>query len=282
MEAKGVALVTGASRGIGRALSLELAARGFHVVASMRDPSAGADLPAAAQVRGGRLRVALLDVERPETIHIPEGLRVLVSNAGLDGAYLPVEEAPLDAWRRLFETNFFGLVEVVRRAIPVLRVGGGGVLCNVTSSSLLFPMPFYAAYRASKAAVSALGESLRAELAPFGIRVLEVLPGPVATDMLAASDRAPEALAFPPYRALAERAWQGRRSVEGSVTAPEAAAGTIADAILDDTTPLRVGCDGLANGLLAGWRAAADDEAWSRAMLASLGVDLSQGERGED
>jgi NAD(P)-dependent dehydrogenase (short-subunit alcohol dehydrogenase family) len=264
--------VTGAGRGLGRAVALELSGRGFEVVAGMRDPASAPGLAREALDRGGRLRVEALDLLRPEAIRIPAGLRVLVNNAGVDAEYLPVEAASLELWRRLFDTNLFGLVEVVRRAIPSLRAAGGGVICNVTSCSLLFPMPFYAAYRASKAAVSALGESLRAELSPFGIRVLEVLPGPIATDMLAASDRPPEALALPAYRALAERAWQGRRSVEGAVTSPEDAARAIADAILDDAGPLRHACDPTGAGMLAGWRAAADDEAWSRAMLAALGL----------
>jgi NAD(P)-dependent dehydrogenase (short-subunit alcohol dehydrogenase family) len=272
MEARGVALVTGASRGIGRALAIELARRGFDVVAGMRDPRAGVDLAAAAGPAAARLRAATLDVLRPETIEIPAGLRVLVNNAGVDDEYLPVEEAPLALWRRLFETNVFGLVEVTRRAIPALRAGGGGVVCNLTSASLLFPMPFYAAYRASKAAVSALGESLRAELAPFGIRVVEILPGPVATDMLAASDRMPEAAELAPYRALALRAFEGRRSVGPAAASPEVAARAIADAIVNDAAPLRNACDPTGAGLLAGWRAASDED-WLRAMLAAFGVE---------
>ena len=172
MEASGIALITGASRGIGRAVALEMAQRGFEVVATMRDPGAGLSLTEEARKLGGLLRVDRLDVERPETIRIPDGLRVLVNNAGVEGEYLPVEESPLDLWRRIFETNVFGLVEVTRRAIPTLRASGGGVICNVTSSSLLFPMQLYAAYRASKAAVAALGESLRAELASFGILIV--------------------------------------------------------------------------------------------------------------
>ncbi len=133
MEIEGVALVTGASRGIGRAVALELARRGFEVVATMRDPRAGVDLAKEAGQAGNRLRVERLDVEQPDSIRIPEGLRVLVNNAGVEGPYLPVEEAPLALWRRIFETNVFGLVEVTRRAIPALRASGGGVVCNLTS-----------------------------------------------------------------------------------------------------------------------------------------------------
>lgn len=256
MKASGVALVTGASRGMGRAVALELAARGFEVIATMRDPHAGADLPDQAAVHGGRLRVAALDVDRPRTISIPDGLRVLVNNAGVECATLPVEAQPADDWRRVFETNVFGLVEVTRRAIPSLRAAGGGVVCNVTSASLLAPVPFYGVYRASKAAVAALDESLRAELAPLGIRVLEVLPGPIATDMLAGSERTPEACAFPDYRPLAEALHAGRMALAGAVTPPAEAARRIADAILDDDAPLRVACDPLGEAMLAGADAA--------------------------
>jgi len=272
VEAGGVALVTGASRGLGRALALELAARGFAVRATMRDPADGASLRAEARERRLDLRVERLDVTRPETLSVPAGLRVLVNNAGLDAPYLAVEDQPAAAWRSLLETNLLGVVETTRRAIPSLRDAAGGVICNVTSASLLFPMPLYAAYRASKAAVSALGESLRAELAPFGIRVLEVLPGPIATDMLAGSDRPPEALASPHYRDLAERAWRGRRGVAGSVTPPAEAAARIADAILDDDAPLRVACDPLGASLLDGWRRT-DDESWLRGLLAGFLAD---------
>ncbi len=273
MQAGGIALITGASRGLGRAVALELAGRGFEVVATMRHPRAGAALPEEARKRGGLLRVDRLDVESPETIRIPKGLRVLVNNAGVEGEYLPVEESPLDLWRRIFETNVFGLVEVTRRAIPALRASGGGVICNVTSSSLLFPMPFYAAYRASKAAVAALGESLRAELAAFGIRIVEILPGPIDTDMLAGSDRMPEAAAYEPYRRLAERARQARRDAAGMVTSAEDAARAIANAILDDVGPLRHACDPLGRAMLEGWRKTEDEERM-RSMLASFGINV--------
>ena len=271
MQAAGVALVTGASRGIGRAVALVLARAGFDVVASMRDPDSGAGLEDEAAAAPGRLRVAALDVRRPQQFSMPEGLRVLVNSAALDGDYLPVEHTAIEQWREMFETNVFGLVETTRCAIPALRESGGGVICNVTSSSLIFPMPFYAVYRASKAAVSALGESLRAELAPHGIRILEIMPGPIATDMLEASDRPPEAVKYPAYRALAERAWEGRRGVADSISARGDAAQRIVAAILAEDTPLRAACDPLGEGMLAGWRAASDED-WLRSMLASLGL----------
>ncbi|HEY8153194.1 MAG TPA: SDR family NAD(P)-dependent oxidoreductase [Myxococcota bacterium] len=267
MQPDGIALVTGASRGIGRALALELARRGFQVVASMRDPADGAPLLEAAARERLALRTARLDVTRPETLELPDGLRVLVNNAGLEGDQLPVEHAPLAQWRELFETNLFGLLEITRRAIPKLRAAGGGVVCNLGSASVLVPMPFFAAYRASKAAVSALGESLRTELAPFGIRVLEILPGAIDTEMLRRSEHLPEAAGFADYHEMAERVDRARRSAAGASTSVETAAVAIADAILDDAAPLRVAPDPMGAGLLALWRTQ-EDEAVSRPMLA--------------
>jgi NAD(P)-dependent dehydrogenase (short-subunit alcohol dehydrogenase family) len=264
MEAKGVALVTGASRGIGRAVAVELHTRGFDTVASMRNPADGAGLPDG-------IRVQALDVTDPATISLPDGLRVLVNNAGVERDYLPLEAAPLDMWREIFETNVFGLIETTKRAIPLLRAAGGGVICNVTSSSLLAPMPFYGAYRASKAAVSAIGESLRTEVAPFGIRIVEIMPGPIDTDMLAGSTRPMEALQVEPYRPLAERVMQMRAQSDMPVTSTADAAAAIVDAILDDDGPLRYGCDPLSTGMIAGWRQASDED-FMRGMLRHLGA----------
>ena len=267
MEASGIALVTGASRGIGRGVALELATRGFEVVATMRDPAAGADLAAEAEAAGATLRVARLDVTDPDTIEIPDGLRVLVNNAGVEAAHPPFEDTPLDLWRRMFETNVFGLIEVTRRAIPALRASGGGVLCNVTSSSIFAPVPFYAPYRSSKAAVSVIGESLRVELAPFAIRVLEIMPGPIDTDMLANSDRPAEAIDHPAYAPMAQRMYDGRvDNIAGMVTSTADAARLIADAVLDDAAPLRVGCDPLSIGMLDAWRQTSDEDCMGAIM----------------
>jgi len=271
MDASGIAFVTGASRGIGRAVALELARRGFEVVATMRDPAVGASLVEEATAAGAALRVVRLDVTDPGTIVIPDGLRVLVNNAGVEAEHRPFEATPLSVWRTMYETNVFGLVETTRRAIPALRAAGGGVVCNVTSSSILVPVPFYGPYRSSKAAVMAIGETLRVELAPFGIRVLEVMPGPIDTDMFADSERPAAAVDHPEYAPMARRMFEGRQErMAGMVTPADAAAQAIADAILDDASPLRVGCDPLSVGLLEGWRAASDEDF----MRATMGAWL--------
>lgn len=269
MEPAGIAAVTGASRGIGRAIALELARRGFGVVATMRDPGAGAGMSDEAAEADGRLRVQALDVTRPDTVRLPDGLRVLVNNAGVEREHLPVEETPLELWRDMFETNVFGLVEVTRHAIPLVRAAGGGVICNIGSSSILAPVPFYAAYRASKAAVSAFSMTLRAELAPQGIRVVEIMPGPVDSDMLRHSQETMVAPAGEPYRALAEHMNASKSMVASMIQPAGDAARLIVDAILDDDGPMRYGCDPMSTGMIDAWRRASDEE-MMRGMLEQL------------
>jgi NAD(P)-dependent dehydrogenase (short-subunit alcohol dehydrogenase family) len=254
MDAKGIAVVTGASRGFGRAIAVALARAGFDVVATMRAPADGAGLPQEVVDGSGTITVMRLDVTDPDSITLPEGLRVLVNNAGTEADYLPVEAVPMEQWRAVFETNLFGLIEVTRRAVPLMRAAGGGVICNITSSSLAMSVPFYGVYRASKAAVQTMGESLAAEVGQFGIRVVEVMPGPVDTDMLANSERRPEAAACPGYEAMADAMHEGRTGVNEYITPSPDAAQAVLEAILDDDGPLRVSCDRLGAMLLSGWR----------------------------
>jgi NAD(P)-dependent dehydrogenase (short-subunit alcohol dehydrogenase family) len=160
----------------------------------------------------------------------------------------------------VFETNVFGLVGTTMAAVPVLRDNRPAVVCNISSSSIFASVPFYSAYRAAKAAVSAFGDSLRVEVAPSGIRVVEVLPGPIDTDMFQLSTGDLAAAAFDRYRPMAERATQLRQeTADPMVATPAAAAALIVDAILDDGGPMRYGCDPLSIGLLDLWRQS-DDE----------------------
>jgi NAD(P)-dependent dehydrogenase (short-subunit alcohol dehydrogenase family) len=269
----GSALVTGASRGIGRAVALELAERGFDTVATMRNPDDGIDL---SKKTDGSITVSRLDVTDPDPAVFPDDLRVLVNNAGVDSAYLPVEHGDLDDWRALFETNVLALVALTQAAIPLLRTNRPAVICNVTSSSILASVPFYSAYRATKAAVSAFDDTLRVELAPSGIRVVEILPGPVDTDMFQLSTGEQAATRFDRYREMAERASDLRRqSADPMVSPAEDAAKLIVDAILDDGGPMRYGCDPLSVGLLDLWRGS-DDEAMYQMTGTSFAGDSEQ------
>ncbi len=268
MEIRGSALVTGASRGIGRAVALELAGRGYDVLATMRNVEDGADLPDRS---GGRVRVGRLDVTDPTGIEIPDDLTVLVNNAGADGGHDPLEHADLETWREMFEVNVLGVVAVTRAAIPTLKRNAPGVIATVTSSSIFGIVPFYGAYRATKAAASSLSETLRVELAQFGVRVVEILPGPIDTDMFQTSTGPMAAERFADYRAMAHRSAAARAEHADPMVQPvESAAAAIADAIADDDGPMRYGCDPLGNGLLDLWRQSDDETMWQL-----MGKDMS-------
>jgi NAD(P)-dependent dehydrogenase (short-subunit alcohol dehydrogenase family) len=213
-----------------------------------------------AEEGGGRLQVRRLDVTDPSTFELPDDLRVLVNNAGVDTEYLPVEHADIADWRRMFETNVFGTVALTAAAVATLRRNRPSVVCTITSSSIIAAVPFYSAYRASKAAASAFCDSLRVEVAPFGIRVVEILPGPVDTDMFRLSTGDLDAVRFPEYRALADVAGELRRAhADPRVVEPAAAASEIVDAIVDSSGPMRYGCDPVSHELMDLWRQS-DDE----------------------
>jgi len=263
MDPSGSALVTGANRGIGRAVALELGRRGLAVVATVRDPDTAGPLVAEAGAAGIALTVQHLDLGAVTPLDLPADLRVVVLNAGTQSGYLPIEAVPLPVVRDLLETNFVGQIAVLHQVVPHLRARGAGVIGVITSSSVLVASPFYGAYRASKAAMSAACESLAVELAPFGVTVREILPGPVATDGLAGSEHL-DAVALPPYRAAAERMMASRDAVRAAAVTPEAAAVRIVDTLLADAGPLRSACDPMGDDLLAHWRATTDQERLDR------------------
>jgi NAD(P)-dependent dehydrogenase (short-subunit alcohol dehydrogenase family) len=268
MKAEGLAAVTGAGQGIGLAVSAELARRGFDVLALVFS----ADQIGAVRdaVLPGKVECRVLDVTAPGDFAFPEGLRVLVNNAGIRLKTLPVEHTALDEFRRIMEVNFFGSVEMARRAIPGMRAAGSGVICNISSGSLLFPIPFLSAYRASKGAVSAFSETLRIELAPLGIRVIEVMPGATLTGMSADSpSRNPaDAVKFPPYAPMAEAMFRVNSASYKDPTPAADAARAIVDAILDDAAPMRHGTDAASTQGLRAWREQTDEAIYASAARA--------------
>lgn len=279
MKVGGHAVVTGAGRGLGRAVAIALADRGFDVVAGVRDPDKARDLERARRGASGAIALARLDLCDPGDFAFPEDLRVLVNNAGVRRAYLPVEATKIDEWRAVFETNVFGTLEITRRAVPVLRAAGGGVIGNVTSAAILAPRPFFGTYCGSKAAMSAITDVLRAELVDFGIRVLEIVPGPIETDMLRDSTlyRRPDAAQIPLYAELTDRAYPPGRAVTAVRTPPAEAAAQIVEDLLDDSGPVRRGCDPVSVAALEAWRTSTDEERWerTRAMLRGPGQPTS-------
>lgn len=183
-------VITGAGSGIGRAAALAFLDVGWNVVATLRDPSkaAAAGLP----LDHANLTVEALDVTSDDaaqaftkrlTGHFGQ-IDVLVNNAGW-GPMGPLELVPMDEMARIFETNSIGPIRMAQAVIPLLRDRGGGRIINVSSMGGEFTTPFGGAYHASKYALESLSDALRVELQPFGIEVIVIQPGPVATDLAA-------------------------------------------------------------------------------------------------
>jgi NAD(P)-dependent dehydrogenase (short-subunit alcohol dehydrogenase family) len=176
------ALVTGCSSGIGRATALALHHAGEPVYASARRLESLSELASAGMTT---LALDVTDessmqaaVDRVLDDHGAVG--VLVNNAGyaLQG---PVETTPLHEARAQFETNFFGMVRLTQLALPGMRAQGWGRVVNVSSMGGRFTFPGGGFYHASKHAVEAVSDALRYEVAPFGVAVVLVEPGPVST-----------------------------------------------------------------------------------------------------
>lgn len=167
-------LITGCSSGFGLETARLFLDRGWRVVATMRNPGAAA-LPASEN-----LQILPLDVtdEASVTSAVAAAgpIDVLVNNAGF-GAAVPIELIEAQTARALFDTNTLGTLAMIQAVLPQFRERRAGVIINVTSSATLKPLPLISIYRASKAAVNALTESLAVEVEPFGVRVHIVLPG---------------------------------------------------------------------------------------------------------
>jgi NAD(P)-dependent dehydrogenase (short-subunit alcohol dehydrogenase family) len=184
-------LVTGCSSGIGRATAERLAARGFTVYATARRVESIADLEA----RG--CRVLALDVTREasmraavEAVCEREGaVGALVNNAGYSQSG-PIEEVPMDAVRRQFETNVFGLVRMCQLVLPGMRAQRRGRIVNVSSMGANFTFPGGGFYHATKYAVEAISDALRFEVKGFGVDVVIVQPGLIRTGFAEAATTA--------------------------------------------------------------------------------------------
>ena len=184
-----VAVVTGASSGIGAAAARELATRGFDVALGARRKERLDEVAEAVRAAGGRALAQRLDVGDPASVDaffaaVEADLGTpdcVVSNAGVGFPHL-LHEAPVEALTEEVRTNLLGAMWVARRAIPGLRALGRGDLIFVSSLNAVSPRTFQAAYTASKAGVEALARVLQAELEGSGVRVAVVRPGPTGSE----------------------------------------------------------------------------------------------------
>ena len=173
------ALVTGASRGIGRAIAQALLRSGAEVIGTSRDP---ASVPAADRLEGIQwLPLELRDPASIERCAAAAGaIDVLVNNAG--GSQIgPLEELPLERMKSLFDMNLFGTVRLTQLVLPGMRARRAGTIIAVASFAAVTPVPFISSYAGTKAALVAVYSSMRHEVAPWGIRVSVIAPFDVHT-----------------------------------------------------------------------------------------------------
>lgn len=259
------ALVTGTSTGIGRALVLKLLQNGVSVFAGVRRDKDAADLTTAASdvlkgVASARLIPVALDVAEPaqmqaaigqvaETVGA-DGLWALVNNAGIVVPG-PVEYLSLDDWRRQFDVNFFGVAELTRLALPLLRravLAQGTFVPRIVIVSSIggrVAQPILSPYTSSKWAVTALGDSLRLELHRQGIGVTVLEPGAVATAIWAKGDHAAETFtadhpARPMYGPEIDGLTRLARQTAAGAIAPEKVAELVFKALTARRAPARL------------------------------------------
>ncbi|MEV6993973.1 SDR family oxidoreductase [Streptomyces sp. NPDC093228] len=222
-------LITGASRGIGRAIAVELAHRGHRVIATARRPEALADLPVDQ-----RLPLDVTDQGSVDQAIKDAGeIDVLISNAGAT-VRAPLESVPLAEVERLYQLNTLGALRVAQGVLPAMRERGSGRLVFVSSIQGRLVLPMIGPYGASKWALEAIAETLAIETGHFGVKVSIVQPGAVSTN------GAEQARTFveedspyaPLYRQLA--------ALRGEVITSEEVAAVVADTVERPEPPLRV------------------------------------------
>ena len=176
-------LITGATTGIGKDTALYFAERGWNVYAT------GRSIKRIANLEEKGIHVLYIDVHKAETMDAVlekvtangDKIDVLLNNAGY-AQFGSIEDVPVDRARNQFETNLFGLAEMCRKVIPLMREQGEGRIINLTSIAGKISMPGGGWYASSKYAVEAISDALRWELKPFNIKVSIIEPGPIASN----------------------------------------------------------------------------------------------------
>ncbi|GAA4836541.1 oxidoreductase [Kitasatospora terrestris] len=268
-------LITGASRGFGRRLTEAALAHGDQVLATARRPEHLADLAAR---HGARVRTATLDVTDADAARAAVGaaveafgrLDVVVNNAGYANSG-PIEDMTDRDFRAQFEANFFGLVNVTRAALPVLRAQRSGVFVQFSSvGGRVGGTPGMGAYQSAKFAVEGFSEVLANEVAPFGVKVLIVEPGAFRTDWQGSSMELHAV--GPDYEETVGAMNRYRQENDGAQPGdPARAARVIIDVLGHDDPPRRLllGAQAVTAALAAGEARAEEARTWADASAAA-------------
>ncbi len=271
-------LITGCSSGFGKLAALHFARKGDTVYASMRNTSKGKELEEARDAES--LKIELLELDVTDDASVSTAVRkviaeagqidVLVNNAGI-GAHGPIEETDDDEAKEMFETNFFGVLRMIRAVLPHMREKKAGTIANVSSLAGRVGPPFDGIYSASKFALEAASEALAYEVHPFGIRVLLVEPGAFETS-IGDTRRVPRRYnEGSPYAETDQHFTQAMTKLPGGGERgdPQVVAEKIYDAVYDKEPKLRylVGQDA---EMIDGLRRQLDDEQFEKTIRQAL------------
>jgi NAD(P)-dependent dehydrogenase (short-subunit alcohol dehydrogenase family) len=236
-------LITGCSSGLGRSAAKHFAAQGWNVVATMRKPD-----PRLADGYPDRILVEPLDVSDPASIHAAvqagvrrfAGLDAVVNNAGITMVSI-FETTPGNAIRRIFETNLFGMMNVIQATLPQLRQRGSGTIVNISSGVGIAAVPLLSLYVASKQAVEGLSESLAYELESQNIRVKLVESGAIRTTNFTSSGMSASQEAPVPesYKGYFDHALQSMMNYPFPSTEEQSVVDTVYRAATDLSSRLR-------------------------------------------
>lgn len=274
-----VFLISGASRGLGRAITEAALAAGHHVVAGVRSVSALDDLAAREPER---LAVVPLDVTDDEQVRAAVDtaiqrwgrLDVLVNNAGYANM-AAVEDVDVDDFRAQVETNFFGVVRLTQAVLPIMRRQRAGHIIQISSVGGRLARPGLAAYQSSKWAVTGYSGVLAQEVAPLGIKVTVLEPGGMRTDWSGSSMRI--APIRDEYRDTVGAAAQLSQSANLGASDPAKVAALLLDIVEMDTPPARllVGPDAYRYATAAGRDLLAADERYADLSNSTVADDAT-------
>jgi len=279
MGARGKALVTGASSGIGRETAIRLAKEKFQVIAAARRSERLMELAAMDQ----NIIPRAVDLSDPQAVEdfcdeilaLPEPVSILINSAGFSmrGA---LEDVSLSGIRRLFEVNLFALIRVTQACLPGMRRLRKGTIVNLSSIVGKFPFPTSGVYSATKHAVEAISDALRMEVRPFGIRVVTIRPGVIATEFNEVANRLTGDLLSrtdPDYKPVyqAYGASMAKLFSNVSIPGPEIIADLILEAVLSDS-PKPVYAAGPFVKEILGSRNQLDDDAFDLFMSEKTGL----------
>jgi NAD(P)-dependent dehydrogenase (short-subunit alcohol dehydrogenase family) len=273
-------LVTGSSNGIGLSTVKRFAEAGYTTFATMRSPEKGEELAAEAAEKGWDLQIEHLDVRDAASVESciervngkVGALDAVVNNAG-HGMLAPVEEASDEEVQAVFDTNVFGMVRVVRAALPEMRKRGQGAIVNLSSMGGHVVFPHFAYYHATKWALEALTEGLYLELKPLGVRVYAVMPGLVASGFGRGGIRAAKVSeGNTAYQGDIDKIIEGFMNLLPNRVGPETAAETIFEVVEGNSEELHHFSDPFAETMVTSRKSREDSEWFEFFLHEMLGV----------